>query len=199
VLLAIVAAWMRPGDRVGWALAVLGGTAGIFLLASADLHPPGASLRAQTLAGALLPAALLQFALAVGDARGRFARVALPLAWTLAGAAAVSMQLLLGDPAVARAVQGCVNVALGVALAAAAIGLAARVRVAADGARLVAGTALFGLGVPAVVCLAAGMLGGVPQNASATLVVLFPLGMAIALARGDATLPGGVARLGGSL
>jgi len=183
VLLAILAAWTLPADRLGRSLVFLGSIGGLYMLSSADLYPPTVSHRAHALATTLLPPTLLQFALAIGDARGRFARWSLPIAWTLAAAAAVSMQLLLGDPAATGWIYATCNAALGLALAAAAIGLSARVRVAADAAPLVACTALFGLGVPAVVFLVGGTLGGIPQNASATLTFLFPLGMMAALYR----------------
>jgi hypothetical protein len=183
VLLAIVAAWALPADRLGRSLVFLGSIGGLYMLSSADLYPPAVSHRAHALATTLLPPTLLQFALAIGDARGRFARWSVPAAWTLAVAAAVSMQLLLGDPAATGWIYATCNAALGCALAAAAIGLAARVRVAADAAPLVAFTALFGLGVPAVVFLVGGTLGGIPQNASATLTFLFPLGMLATLYR----------------
>jgi hypothetical protein len=183
VLLAIVAAWMLPADRLGRSLVFLGSIGGLYMLSSADLYPPAASLRANALATTLLPPTLLQFALAAGDARGRFARWSLPVAWTLAVAAAVSMKILLGDPAATGWISATCNAALGLALAAAAIGLAARVRVTADAAPLVAFTAIFGLGVPGVIFLVSGTLGGMPQNASATLAFLFPLGMMAALYR----------------
>ena len=80
------------------------------------------------------------------------------------------------------------GLALGLALASAAIGLAARVRVASEGAALVALTSLFGLGVPAVIFFVSGTLGGIPQNASATLAFLFPLGMTMVVLRGDAAV-----------
>jgi hypothetical protein len=78
------------------------------------------------------------------------------------------------------------DAALGLALASATVGLgAARVRVGIETAPLVACAALFGLGVPAVIFLLAGTLGGVPLNASATLAFLFPLAMSVAVVRGD--------------
>ncbi len=195
VLLAILAAWTLPADRVGRSLLYLGGVGGLYLLSSADLYPPGQSLRVHALAAAFLPPTLLQFALAVGDARGRFARGTLPVAWALSLAAAVSMQVLLGDPAATRWLHATCNAALGLALASAAIGLAARVRVAPEGAPLVALTSIFGLGVPAVIFFVAGTLGGIPQNASATLAFLFPLGMTTVLLRRNAVVPArGVAR-----
>ena len=186
VLLAILAAWLLPPDRVGRSLVFLGSIGGLYMLSSADLYPPTVSHRAHALATTLLPPTLLQFALAIGDARGRFARWSLPVAWTLAVVAAVSMQVLLGDPTATGWIYATCNAALGCALAAAAIGLASRVRVAADAAPLVACTAIFGLGVPAVVFLVGGTLGGIPQNASATLTFLFPLGMMAALHREQA-------------
>lgn len=188
VLLAILAAWALPAERLGRALIYLGGVGGLYMLSSADLYPPGASLRLHALAAAVLPATLLQFALAIGDTRGRFARRTLPIIWGISLAAAVSMQLLLGDTGATRWLYSTCHTALGLALAAAATGLAARVRVAAERAPLVAFTAIFGLGVPAVICFVAGTLGGIPQNASATLAFLFPLGMSIALLRGDASV-----------
>ena len=186
VLLAILAAWLLPPDRVGRSLVFLGSIGGLYMLSSADLYPPTVSHRAHALATTLLPPTLLQFALAIGDARGRFARWSLPVAWTLAVVAAISMQVLLGDPTATGWIYATCNAALGCALAAAAIGLASRVRVAADAAPLVACTAIFGLGVPAVVFLVGGTLGGIPQNASATLTFLFPLGMMAALHREQA-------------
>jgi hypothetical protein len=141
-----------------------------------------------------LPATLLQFALAVGDTRRRFAASVLPVVWAVSIAAAASMQLAIGHPTESRFVHGTADATLGLALIAATIGLTARVRVAAETAPLVACTALFGLGVPAVVFLLAGTLGGVPQNASATLAFLFPLGMSAALLRCDAVLLRGNAR-----
>jgi hypothetical protein len=89
VLLAILAAWALPADRLGRSLVFLGSIGGLYMLSSADLYPPAPSLRAHALATTLLPPTLLQFALAIGDARGRFARWSLPVAWTLAVAAAV--------------------------------------------------------------------------------------------------------------
>ncbi|MCC6848852.1 MAG: hypothetical protein IT294_10155 [Deltaproteobacteria bacterium] len=182
-LLAIAAAWALPRGRIGRALVVLGGIGGISMLTAADLYPPAGSLRLHVLAAALLPAALLQFALVVGDARGRFAAVALPVVWTAALASAASMQLAIGDPAATRMTHATCDAALGLALASATIALAARVR-PAPGMSLRAGTALLGLGAPAAVFLLAGIGGGVPHNASATLAFLFPLGMSVALGRG---------------
>src|SRR5205085_12216341 len=95
---------------------------------------------------------------------------------------------LRGDPAATRAVQATCDATLGLALVAATIGLARRVRLGVELAPLVACTALFGLGIPAVIYLLAGTVGGVPVNASATLAFLFPLGMSVALVRGDQTL-----------
>lgn len=190
VLLAIVAAWMRPSERVGRALLLLGAAGGIYMLTAADLYPPASSLRLHLLAAALLPATLIQFALAVGDTRGRFAESVLPVVWAFSLAAAASMQLAVGDAASAHAVHATCDAALGLALVTATIGLATRVRVARTNPPLVAATALFGLGVPAVVFLVAGTLGGVPQNASATLAFLFPLGMSAALWRRDPILAG---------
>ncbi len=186
LLLAILAAWALPSARVGHALLLVGGVGGLFMLTSADLYPPASSLRLHVLAAALLPATLLQFALAVGDTRGRFAARALPIVWAVALAAAASMQLAIGDPAATRVVHATCDAALGLALVTATVGLATRVRVATSSAPLLVGTAIFGLGVPAVVFLLAATLGGVPQNASATLAFLFPLGMTAALWRHDA-------------
>jgi hypothetical protein len=188
VLLAIMAAWTMPTERVGRALLLLGGVAGVFMLTAADLYPPAGSLRLHVLAAALLPATLIQFALAVGDTRGRFAAGALPIVWAVSVAAACSMQLAIGDAASVHAVHATCDAALGLALVTATIGLATRVRVARASVPLVVGTALFGLGVPAVVFLLAGTLGGVPQNASATIAFLFPLGMCAALWRHDPML-----------
>jgi hypothetical protein len=188
VLLAILAAWALPAQRLGRALLFLGGAAGLFMVSSADLYPPAASLRVHALAAAFLPATLLQFALVVGRARNRFIRAAVPIAWAVSVVAAISMQVLLGDPAATRAVQATCDATLGLALASATIGLARRVRFGIELAPLVACTALFGLGVPAAIYLLAGTLGGVPVNASATLAFLFPLGMGAALVRGDSTL-----------
>ena len=200
VLLAILAAWARPGDRTGRALVYLGGVAGLYMLTAADLYPPAGSLRLHTLAAAVLPATLLQFALAVGDTRGRFASTALPVVWGVSLAAAASMQIAIGNPAETRWMDATCDAALGLTLVAAAVGLATRVRVAAESARLVAYTALFGLGVPAVVFLAASAFDGMPHNASATLAFLFPLGMITAFLRNDRTLGDpDVARSPGSL
>jgi hypothetical protein len=91
-------------------------------------------------------------------------------------AAAASMQIAIGDPTATPWLHATADAALGFALTAAAIGLAARVRGATETARLVAFTAIFGLGVPAVVFLLGGTFGGVPQNASATLAFLFRSG-----------------------
>ncbi len=185
LLLAILAAWALPSERMGRALVLLGGVGGLFMLTSADLYPPAGSLRVHVLAAAFLPATLLQFALAVGDTRGRFATDTLPVVWAVSLAAAASMQLAIGNPTETRFVHLTYDAALGLALVAATIGLAARVRVAAETAPLLACTALFGLGIPAVVFLLAATIGGVPQNASATLAFLFPLGMSAALLRHD--------------
>ena len=92
------------------------------------------------------------------------------------------MQLLIGDPPATRSLHATCDAALGLALVDRRDRPRARAcRVAADDGALVACTALFGLGVPAVVFLLAGTLGGVPQNASATLAFLFPLAMSAAL------------------
>ena len=201
VLLAIVAAWALPAHRLGRALLFVGGVGGLFMISSADLYPPGGSLRVHALAAALLPAALLQFALVVGDARGRFAAPAMAIAWIVSLVSTVSMQLLLGDAVAMRWVYTTCDAALGLALAAAAIGLGtARLRVGVETAPLVASAALFGLGVPAVIYLLAGTLGGMPVNASATLAFLFPLAMSVAVLRGDPTIRAlAVARLDRSL
>jgi len=188
VLLAILAAWALPARRLGRALLFLGGVGGLFMWSSADLYPPGASLRVHALAAAFLPVTLLQFALVVGRARSRFVRAAVPVAWTVSVLAAISMQMLLGDPATTRAVQATCDTTLGCALAAATIGLARRVQLGVELTPLVACTALFGLGIPAAIYLLAGTLGGIPVNASATLAFLFPLGMSVALVRGDHAL-----------
>ena len=45
VLLAILAAWALPAERLGRALLFVGGAGGLFMLSSADLYPPAASLR----------------------------------------------------------------------------------------------------------------------------------------------------------
>jgi hypothetical protein len=150
VLLAIVAMWTRHAKPVGRALLYLGGAAGLYMLTAADLYPYAASLRLHVLAAALLPATLVQFALAIGDTRGRFAARALPVVWVISFAAAASMQIAIGDPIATPWLHATNDGALGLVLAAAAIGLAARVRVAGETARLVAFTAIFGLGVPAV-------------------------------------------------
>ncbi|MCC6764700.1 MAG: hypothetical protein IT293_08560 [Deltaproteobacteria bacterium] len=188
LLLAIAAAWTLPSERIGRALLLLGGVGGVYMLTAADLYPPAGSLRMHVLAAALLPAALLQFALAVGDARGRFAAGTLPVVWAASLAAAASLQLAIGDPAATRVAHATCDAALGLALVSATIGLAARVRLAKPGAPLVAATALVGLGLPAVVFLLAGIVGNVPHNASATLAFLFPLGMSAALWRRDLPL-----------
>ncbi len=200
VLLAILAAWALPKDRVGRSLLALGSTAGLYMLTAADLYPPAGSLRLHLLAGTLLPATLIQFALAIGDTRGRFAARALPAVWALSLVAAVSVQLGIGDPVATRWFHATCDAALGLALVTATVGLATRVRVANEAVPLVAGTALFGLGIPAVVFLVAGTLGGMPQNASATLAFLFPLGMSAALLRRETFLRGcDVARASRSL
>ncbi len=98
------------------------------------------------------------------------------------------MQIAIGNPTETPWIHATCDAALGLTLVAAAVGLATRVRVAADSAQLVACTALFGLGIPAVVVLAAGTLGGIPHNASATLAFLFPLGMMTALVQDDRAL-----------
>jgi hypothetical protein len=188
VLLAILAAWALPAERAGRSLLLLGGVGGLFMVTSADLYPPASSLRLHALAAAFLPAALLQFALAVGDTRQRFATSVLPVVWAISIAAAASMQLAIGHPTESRFMHVTSDATVGLALVAATIGLTARVRVASETAPLVAYTALFGLGVPAVVFLLAGTLGGIPQNASATLAFLFPLGMSAVLLRSDASL-----------
>ena len=199
VLLSIVAAWRRPAEPFGRALLLLGAVGGCYMLTSADLYPPASSLRLHALATALLPGALLQFALAVGDTRGRFAAGALPIVWAVSFAAAASMQIAIGNPTETRWIHATCDGALGLALVAACIGLAARVRVANE-AVVVACTALFGLGVPAVVFLLASTLGGIPQNASATLAFLFPVGMTAALLRRDRCFDTAVvARVRGSL
>jgi hypothetical protein len=189
VLLAIMAAWALPARRLGRALLLVGGIGGLFMLSSADLYPPAASLRVHALAAAFLPAALLQFALAVGDVRGRLSTVAPPIVWSASALAAASIQFLIGDPAATPWVQATGNATLGLALVAATIALeATRTRVAGSTARLVACAALFGLGVPAGIYLLAGTLGGIPVNASATLAFLFPLAMSVIVLRGGAAL-----------
>jgi hypothetical protein len=189
VLLAILAAWALPAQRLGRALLLVGGIGGLFLLSSADLYPPAASLRVHALAAALLPAAVLQFALAVSDVRGRLATLALPLAWAATAIAAASIQFLIGDSAATPWVQATGNATLGIALAAATLALeATRARVAGSSARLVACAALFGLGVPAGIYLLAGTIGGIPTNASATLAFLFPLAMSVVVLRGEPAL-----------
>jgi hypothetical protein len=188
VLLAILAVWALPGRRLGRALLFLGGVGGLFMISAVDVYPPAASLRVHALAAAFLPVTLLQFALVVGRARNRFVRAALPIAWAVSVAAAFSMQGLLGNPAATRAIQATCDATLGLALVAATIGLARRVRLGADVTPLVACTAFFGLGIPAAVFLLAGAFGSVPVNASATLAFLFPLGMTAALVRGDTAL-----------
>mgnify|MGYP003693697487 CR=1 FL=1 len=65
-------------NRVGRALLYLGGAAGLYMLTAADLYPPAGSLRLHALAAALLPATLVQFALAVGDTRGASRRARCP-------------------------------------------------------------------------------------------------------------------------
>jgi hypothetical protein len=190
VLLAIVAAWALPGQRLGHALLLVGGIGGLFLWSAADLYPPGISLRINTLAAALLPAALVQFALVVGDARGTFTRSALPVVWAVAFAAAASMQLAIGDPAATRWVHATSAAALGLALGTAMLGLViARTRLGVDASgSFLASAALFGLGVPAAIFLLAGVIGGVPQNAGATLAFLFPLGIGAGLLRNTVTV-----------
>ncbi len=190
LLLAITAAWALPSAPLGRALLLLGGVGGVYMLSAADLYPPAGSLRLHTLTAALLPATLLQFALTVGDARGRFTAAALPVVWAVSLTAAASMQLAIGDPATTPVVHATCDVALGLALVSAAIGLATRLRTAGTGRPLLAATALFGLGVPAVVFLLAGTLGGVPHNASATLAFLFPLGMSTVVWRRDPSFAG---------
>src|SRR5204862_1356669 len=87
LLLAILAAWALPAERLGRALMIVGGAGGLYMLSAADLYPPGDSLRVHALTSALLPATLVQFALVVGDARRRFARLAVPAVWAVALAA----------------------------------------------------------------------------------------------------------------
>lgn len=189
VLLAILAAWALPNHRLGRALLFVGGVGGLFMLSAADLYPPAGSLRIHAVAAAFLPAAMLQFALVVAGARGRFATLAVPVAWAMSLVAAVSMQLLIGDPAATLWMRTLCDATLGIALVAATIGLeATRVRVAVENAPLVACAALFGLGVPAGIYLLAGTFGGIPLNASATLAFLFPLAMSAAILRGDPAL-----------
>lgn len=184
LLLAILAAWALPAQRLGRALLLVGGVGGLFMLSAADLYPPGSSLRLHALTAALLPAALLQFALVVADAPAAFARRALPIVWAVSLAAAISMQWLLGDPAATSWTHATSAAALGLALGAATLGLvAARVRLGVEAAPLLSCAAVFGLGVPAVIFLLAAVHDGVPQNASATLSFLFPLGIGIGLIR----------------
>ena len=186
LLLAIVAAWALPADRLGRALLLVGGVGGLFMLSSADLYPPGASLRIHALTAALLPAALLQFALVIAEVPVAFSRRALPVAWGTALVAAISMQWLLGDPAVTRWTNATSAAALGLALGAATLGLiATRIRLGVEAAPLLSCAAIFGLGVPAVIFLLAAARDGVPQNASATLAFLFPLGIGLGLLRGQ--------------
>lgn len=182
-LLALAAAWALPNGGGRRALLLLGGIGGIYMASAADLYPPAGSLRVHALAAAFLPAALLQFALVVGDVRGRFAAAALPVVWAASLAAAAAMQLAIGDPAATRLAHATCDAALGLALVSATIGLAARVQTLATDTPFLAGTALFGLGVPAVVYLLAGIRNGVPHNAGATLAFLFPLGMSFFLWR----------------
>jgi hypothetical protein len=184
LLLAILAAWALPGDRLGRTLLLVGGVGGLFMLSSADLYPPGTSLRVHALSAALLPAALVHFALVAGDVRGVFPRFALPIVWGIAVLAATSMQLLVGDPAATRAIHTTNAATIGLALGAAALGLVrARIRAGVAATPFLGCAALFGLGVPATIFFLAGVLGGVPQNASATLAFLFPLGVGIDLLR----------------
>jgi hypothetical protein len=191
VLLAIAAAWALPGQRLGHALVLVGGIGGIFLWSAADLYsPPGLSLRLHTLAAALLPAALVQFALVVGDSRGAFTRAALPVVWAVALAAAASMQLAIGDAAATRWMHATSAGALGLALGTATLGLViARARLGSEASgHFLASAALFGLGVPAAIFLLAGVSGAVPQNAGATLAFLFPLGVGVGLMRNAVTV-----------
>jgi hypothetical protein len=184
VLLAILAAWLLPANRLGRALMMVGGAGGLFMLSAADLYPPGGALRVHALTAALLPATLVHFALVVGHARGVFARAAVPAVWAVALAAALSMQLLIGDPGATRSVYATCDAALGLALIAATIALiGARARVGAEAAPLVSCAALLGLGIPAVIFLLAATHDGVPVNASATLGFLFPLGIGAELLR----------------
>jgi hypothetical protein len=201
VLLAILAAWLLPANRLGRALMMVGGAGGLFMLSAADLYPPGGALRVHALSTALLPAALVQFALVVGNARAVFARLAAPAVWAAAIAAALSTQVLIGDPAATRAVVATCNASLGLALAAATVALGgARMRLGSEAAPLVSAAIIFGLGVPAVIFLLAAVSNGVPVNASATLAFLFPLGIGAELLR-DRSRVGAlaVARSAGSL
>ncbi len=185
VLLAILAAWALPARRLGRALLVLGGVGGLFMLSAADLYPPGSSLRVHEITTALLPAALIQFGLVVGRARARFARRARRVVWATALVAAASVQLGVGDPAATRWLHTTTSVAIGLALASAAVALIAmRGRRGVEAGPFLDTAAFFGLGVPAVIFLIAGVLGGVPENASATLAFLFPLGVGGALMQG---------------
>ena len=177
LLLAILAAWALPANRVGRALMMVGGTGGLFMLSAADLYPPGASLRVHALTMVLLPATLVHFALVVGNTRRWFARLATSATWTIALSAALSMQLLLGDPTAAHAVDVTCHATLALALAAATTALiGVRTRVGFDAEPLLGCAAVFGLGAPAVIFLLAA-LGDAPVNASATLGFLFPLGV----------------------
>ena len=182
VLLAILAAWALPANRVGRALMMVGATGGLFMLSAADLYPPGASLRVHALTMVLLPATLVHFALVVGTARRWFADLAVRAVWTLTLSAALSMQLLLGDPAATPALDATCHATLAFALAAATIALVgARTRVGFDAEPLLGCAAVFGLGAPAVIFLLAALGDGVPVNASATLGFLFPLGVGAGL------------------
>jgi len=200
LLLAILAAWRLPANRLGRALLLVGSLAGLYMLSSADLYPPAASLRTHALTAALLPAAFLQFALVVGDARGRFATIALPMAWGASLATAASMQMLIGDPAAAGWVRATCDASLGLALAAATLGLiVAPARIGIESAPLLGCSALFGLGVPAAIFLLAGTHGGVPLNAGATLAFLFPLGVGASLLQDGIVPAADVARRNRSL
>ena len=182
LLLAILAAWALPANRVGRALMLVGGAGGLFMLSAADLYPPGTSLRVHALTTLLLPATLVHFALVVGETRRWFADLATSATWTIALAAALSMQLLLGEPAAVRALDATAHATLAVALAAATIALiGARTRVGFDAEPLLGCAAVFGLGAPALVFLLAAVGNGVPVNASATLGFLFPLGVGAGL------------------
>jgi len=182
LLLAILAAWALPANRVGRALMLVGGAGGLFMLSAADLYPPGASLRVHVLTTVLLPATLVHFALVVGATRRWFADLATSATWTLTLAAALSMQLLLGEPAAAPALDATAHATLAVALGAATIALiGARTRVAFDAEPLLGCAAVFGLGAPALVFLLAALGAGVPVNAGATLGFLFPLGVGAGL------------------
>jgi hypothetical protein len=190
--LGLLGAWLFPGTHLGYALLLVGGTGGVYMLSAVGIYDPDGSLRIHALAEAFFPAAVVYLGLVFPRERLRLVRPGVAVASWISVGIGIPYQFLLDQPGAYSVMHAASETYLGLASFALTVSLVVHYTGAENERtpllRSVTAGVFLGLAVPAVVMTISGLSGGrLPVNICTATAFLFPLCFSYGLIRGHLT------------